>query len=294
MAATKVATYSSAGRCIFCGRTEPTPGFARFGDEHIVPLAFGGDLIIPEATCKTCETIINRQIETPILSHEWRPLRDRLDWPTRKKGDRQARQQTFITMKDGRRKSIWIGDHSTPTILYRFDRPNILTGFRPSSPDANWTISMLGDTSKEASLREMHPDWDGRHKIKSRPYEFARLVAKISHAYAVAEWGLDSFSHGLTDLILGRDTDYFYRVGGLLDLQPVAEGEGNHGFELGMLFVSPTVAHLIVEFRFLKMIVGPLYQAVVGEIDLENPSHRRTFDECRRKGKLETKPLARP
>ena len=40
----------------------------RFHDEHIVPLALNGALILSEASCQQCERIINREIENCLLT----------------------------------------------------------------------------------------------------------------------------------------------------------------------------------------------------------------------------------
>src|SRR5258708_37034090 len=101
--------YLPVGSCIYCGATQPTPGFSRFGDEHIVPFAFGGKLLLPEASCRTCERIINKQIETPVLRQEWGPLRDKMGWPTRDRPGRLKRTHARIRRKDGSSNKITLG-----------------------------------------------------------------------------------------------------------------------------------------------------------------------------------------
>ncbi|MGH7226437.1 MAG: HNH endonuclease, partial [Gemmataceae bacterium] len=159
--------YAPVGRCIYCGATKPVLGYARFADEHIIPLALGGDLVLPEAVCKRCEITINKQIETPVLVHEWRPLRDKLGWPTRKPSARKGRTHATITMIDGSTKNIPLSEHSTPTPIYEFDTPNILSGLTPSSPNVNWRMVVFAETEKEATLRKQYPAWNGRHTIKT-------------------------------------------------------------------------------------------------------------------------------
>ena len=39
------------GVCIYCGRTED------LSDEHIIPLALGGRLVLPEASCSICAAL---------------------------------------------------------------------------------------------------------------------------------------------------------------------------------------------------------------------------------------------
>src|SRR5271165_2543948 len=54
--------YEPIGRCIYCGAKRYTSNdpLAKLGDEHIIPLAFGGNLLLPEASCRACEKITSR------------------------------------------------------------------------------------------------------------------------------------------------------------------------------------------------------------------------------------------
>ena len=93
--------YPPVGRCIYCGATSPSPGTERFGDEHIIPLAFGGNLVLREAACKECEKIINREIETPVLFKEWGYLRIKRNFPSRKKKSLSTRSHVTLRRNDG-------------------------------------------------------------------------------------------------------------------------------------------------------------------------------------------------
>lgn len=76
-------TYPPVGRCIYCGTKE-----GDLTDEHIVPFALGGNMILPKASCIPCQRIINQEIETPtlnVLSGSYGPLRLGLNLPTRNK-----------------------------------------------------------------------------------------------------------------------------------------------------------------------------------------------------------------
>src|ERR1700730_18119661 len=50
--------YKPVGRCIYCGSLEYSTDSSRpLAEEHIIPLALGGDRILPEASCRKCERI---------------------------------------------------------------------------------------------------------------------------------------------------------------------------------------------------------------------------------------------
>ena len=112
--------YPPVGRCIYCGATEPPADIGRFTDEHIIPLAMGGNLILPQASCKQCEKIINREIETPVCSQEWGLLRAKRNFPTRNKKKRKAKTHQKVRRIDGSTMRIPLADLSTPVCLYKF------------------------------------------------------------------------------------------------------------------------------------------------------------------------------
>src|SRR5690349_19487842 len=73
-------TYPPAGRCIYCPPSRSQwPGLTR---EHIVPDKFGGKLILPQASCLDCQAIINKEIETPMLTKYWKVTRALLNMKT--------------------------------------------------------------------------------------------------------------------------------------------------------------------------------------------------------------------
>jgi len=44
--------FPTKGKCIYCGASD-----VKLSDEHIVPLAFGGQHVIQEASCSDCAKI---------------------------------------------------------------------------------------------------------------------------------------------------------------------------------------------------------------------------------------------
>src|SRR5216684_6936002 len=120
--------YSPVGKCIYCGETKLPPGILRFGDEHIIPFSMGGTLILREASCKRCEKLINRELETPVTSQEWGDLRAKRKFPTRNKLNRKKRTHVAIRAIDGSLMRVPLADHSTPVLLYKFSEARILSG----------------------------------------------------------------------------------------------------------------------------------------------------------------------
>jgi len=42
-------------------------------------------------------------------------------------------------------------------------------------------MDVLTDHDCEMSLKAKYPEWDGKHRIKTRPHELTRLIAKIGY-----------------------------------------------------------------------------------------------------------------
>lgn len=279
--------YPSVGKCIYCGTEELPEGLNRFGDEHIVPFAFGGNLILPESSCRECERVINREIESPILSQEWGDFRAARNFPTRRRKSRTKYKK--LRRKNGSFFKMQISDYSAPTPLYLFSEARIFEGIPAGMDEQRWTLKFLSDGDEEMACREKYPDWDGKHIFKTRPYEFARLIAKIGYAYASAELGLGTFEPSVTDIILGRDDDYFYWVGGTWEIPPPATSGGSHTFELHFLVRKFDIL-VIVNIRLFSQTETPIYHAVIGRILFDNPEHMAAFEQHRLNGKLEEMP----
>jgi hypothetical protein len=277
--------YPSIGRCIYCGaaRYSPRQPERKLGDEHIIPLAMDGHLILPEASCEECERTINRGIETPITNLEWGYFRSKRKFPTRNKKNRKTHIQ--LRRKNGSHLRVEVEDYSCPVLSYKFGEARILSGLPPGTDHLRWTAEVLTDHDAEIEMKRRFPDWDGVHRLKTRPYEFARLIAKIGYSYAVAELGLGAFTPFVTEIILGKSEDWFYAVGGSWEIEPPVEG-GGHITGIDVIVKSATKFWIRVNMRFFSAVKTPSYHVIVGEIDLDLPEQSSIFEKHRLSGKI--------
>ncbi len=275
--------YSPVNECIYCKETTPP-----LDTEHIIPYAFGGNLLLPKASCRKCAKIINKQIETPILSHEWGALRAKHRFPTRNKNKRR----THITVyeKDGAAKKISIKEHSTPVPLYRFKQARILSGAPRGDDNHHFTMSILTSHKEEMAMKTEVANWNQKHQFFAQPLPFARLLAKIAHGYITAELGIGTFIPLTLDLILGRTDDYSMTVGGIWDIPPPVPG-GDHITDIHMLFASSVLALVIVDIRLFSAAETPCYHVVAGNINFHRPEHVRAFEKHKIGGKIKHIPL---
>jgi hypothetical protein len=153
-----------------------------------------------------------------------------------------------------------------PGLLLTFeykDLPGILQR-RPMTEDFHGILTwhhLPGFSQKIGRLARAYPiiesvslgnQGDGR--------ELARMLAKIAHAYSVAELGLSSFKPFLTNIILNRPPMYVgHYVGGLRHDE---KGKDLHHIEISTFWPDQ---YIVVEIRLFADRTLPLYVVVVGE-----------------------------
>ena len=276
--------YAPVGQCIYCGILDVPQGMKRFHDEHIVPLALNGALILPEASCRQCERIINMQIENR-LAEEYAYFRTKYGLPTRRPKNRK-KTVNLPSIKGG-----WIDvpatEYTAPVPLYRFKTARILSGAPPISNSHAWTMDILGSGDEEVRLQKKYPLWTKAHILKAQPYQFARFIAKVAYGYAVAELGIDCFDPLANDIILGRSHNFFRFVGSEPREMPPSgwPGGGKHHFSLAVRCVRDNVGLVVVDVKLFAAAGTPVYHAVIGEIDLGKPAHFLAWERHRSYGR---------
>ena len=279
--------YAAVGHCIYCGTTDLPPCARRFSDEHIMPLALNGGLILPEASCLHCARIINKEIENHVLSEEWGHFRAKHKLPTRR--PKKRIKAVFLPRRAGGSVRVPASEYTAPTPLYNFPATaRLLSGSQPIPNSHAWTMTLLADGDEETRLQRRYPLWTGEHCIRPEPYRFARFVAKIAYSFAVAEVGLHCFRPLATDIILGRSDDYFRFVGSA-PLKPPAAGwpsGGGHYVGITIQFVQEGVGLVVVEVKLFAEAGTPAYHAAVAEIDTKDPGRLAALEQYRLAGRL--------
>jgi hypothetical protein len=177
--------YSPVGSCIYCGQST-----GKLSKEHIIPLALGGTQILPKASCPSCAKI-NQKIEEFCLRPMLGPLRIRLNLPTRHPKERPEKVDLELHHNDGRREMKTIPATEYPRFFpgFRWPEPGLVRGLPPSDTFEGELIVRFNDEELK------------RHMIASAKLKlfavnvdaFARMLAKIAHAYAVAQLGIGGF-----------------------------------------------------------------------------------------------------
>lgn len=264
----QIKTYAPVGRCIYCGAAEWEPGTARkLGDEHIIPEGLGGRLVLPEASCKSCEK------ETSRFELEW--LRSAYYAARVQKGlgKKKKRPPTHLPLKvevDSRIvvKQIRIDKYPAMVVTLLFDRPGVLVGMNTPRRELSGGVAVgthvsfgehLGEHLAQGTVTFEPP----RASATSR--ELGRMLAKIAHAYAVAELGPQQFRPFLLPIITGADlSDLAHYVGGTRQFPK--QTSVPYEIELRSVTSDDHRLYLMVAVRLLADMNGlPEYWIVVGE-----------------------------
>lgn len=257
------------GRCIYCGSDG---GEKRLSDEHIIAYSLSSDAYLPKASCTKCakktsylEGYAARQVFGPIRVHF------RI----------QSRRQTIaldpievVFQTDQGEELRRVANDKVPPHLFLpiFEPPGLLVDKAPSPIGKFEPWAWHTEDAKER-LRSLLRDGDQSCEIRPniKAIVFARMLAKIAHATAVAYLGVDSFEHYLPPLILGEDENAAYFVGGAAPptdpLPPIPYSKSTHHHTIGIqVMSSPGKPDIIaIGVRLFHHVGSPTYGVIVGK-----------------------------
>jgi hypothetical protein len=261
--------YPPVGHCIYCSSTG-APG-ETLGEEHIIPLSFGGNLILPLASCRRCAKITGKTEDHCVkgLISTARPHLGIRGRQTKKTSlsrgpvyiEQPNRTETGSTLLHEHPGMLLMPVMPYPAALLGQSLPNVGDGpvsirlaMRPMTPDiGERSATIMKKTGRRISITK------GIGAI-----ECYRLIAKIAHAFAVAELGSNTFTPFLKNLILGEQpmfADHF--VGSAM----VNDAASRHLHELNF---APAVDQIfseliVVRVRLFASLDMPTHYAVVGQ-----------------------------
>jgi HNH endonuclease len=213
-------TYPSLGCCIFCGPTD-----LELTDEHIIPRAIGGKLIIDDATCKACQKIINEEFEHEVLDKMLYGNRALLGIKSRKTNKpkdfikvrlapsepapkRSSNDYMFKDTEDWK-----VSDHPIVLNHVKFEPPGMI--LTPPRPDPSTIVHFRLHVNSEEDHRKFVEmgEQNKAPMILANFSKYARMLAKIAFCAAVAKLGINSFRSFITEFIIKEDDRIFYFVG---------------------------------------------------------------------------------
>lgn len=243
--------YAPVGRCIYCG--EPATS-----DEHIIARALGGSLLLPQASCEACAKITSA-VEDHCLAKMYASARRQFGLPTYHK--KRARRPRSLVL-DGVDVPVADPDYPGLIVSLGFDAPSIL-GLSPPAPEVlrgHVAVGMLPEFGERLNrVRRGSQAVSFRTGLEAHVY--GRMLAKIGHAYAVAELGLNGFKPLLPDIIRQPESPFIGRlVGGSF-------GHGGEGEDLHEIRIDERVGPglVVVQLRLFADRDLPSYWVVAGE-----------------------------
>jgi hypothetical protein len=258
-----ITRYPAVGQCIYCGTKQPP-----LRAEHIIARALNGTLILPEASCDDCGKITgkiegfntqNLGLFGPARYANRMRSRQRSKWPKVLPVGIQEEGGPEITI------DVPLAEFPASISLPVLRSARWLDGEpddgSPTRGSSWWT------TRHEGRLQAFVRKWGLKRGTRVfsgtvNPSQFSQMLAKIAHAAAVAEFGIDGFTPMALDLAMGRSQSINYLVG-CSPVEPQPPPKENHLHSIR--FRSHGAGHpLLVEIRLFASFGAPRYHVVVG------------------------------
>lgn len=135
--------YEPVNQCIYCGSTHS------LSDEHIIPYALNGNLVLPKASCKSCADI-TKQFEQTVARTIYGTFRNKNQFRTRRKKERPNYIPVYTTGENGIQERIDVTVNDYPNIFLSIDAPppGILENREPSDKNPELLISLKGNANE--------------------------------------------------------------------------------------------------------------------------------------------------
>ncbi|RHW22366.1 HNH endonuclease [Pseudomonas jilinensis] len=259
--------YQPVRRCIYCGQQGDA-----LTTEHIVPRGLHGNLLLPEASCKACEKITS--------SFEHRVLRGFMEQGRRAMGISSRHKQhkksatlpvTFIGADDSTwTKDLPVADGLHVLHLPVFIRPLCLGGISRDGNPESLEVRPVSETIhigffEKIILENGAVGVTFAHRIDLWP--FARLLAKIAHAYYIAEKGWFAPEESpVLPLIMGRSRlakQWLGCLDGAHEQLRLPGSKALHLLDIVELTDGDGTICTIVRIKLLSTDAGPTYAVAV-------------------------------
>jgi hypothetical protein len=257
-------------RCVFCGSVGDE---GLLTDEHAIPRALGGRLVLRNGTCASCREITSR-FESKCLNSMFVAVRAHHQYKASTSKKRRGKLPIKIVKPDQSEQVVMIPVRQYPVTLF-------LPDFSPPTLDLNTVVELKVTRIKNwgivtdyqdriAALQKLTNSRILKVPCRMEPRAFGRMLAKIAHCLAIGKVGPDRFTPLLTNIILKDDGPISGFIGGAPYSLSLPDGpRPYHQFQLVTgahpKFSNPLLVCLLKLFAFA--VDPPTYQIVVGETD---------------------------
>jgi hypothetical protein len=253
------------GQCIYCGDNN-----SPLSDEHVVPYGLGGDLVLAQASCKSCAAVTGR-LEQQLLRGHWWPYRRQLGLATRRPGEQPDDFPAELVTVIGEKIPVRIRARDYPILaLYRFEAPAILSGSQLANPvpvGRVWITKLNPLPSVVGANGQVRPVLESdkiEYPIMMDARQFVRFLAKVALGYAVSRVGIEAFAEIYANrVVLGDGSGALIYVGEVLEPEFHVLISPNHLHGLEVRRHDALLSVLIQLFRKVGE-PPPVYEVVVG------------------------------
>ena len=251
--------YPPYGKCIYCDALE---GLAT---EHIIPFGLGGTLELPQASCVRC-AVETSKVERVVLRGELRPVRVFRALKSRRKHKDAPTTYPLVVIRDGVEETVDLPLERYPILVPFPDfAPARIAIGEKSKPgiDVAGIITVSFGIDPASVLRDLGATSIKPH-VRTRPAQFARMVAKIAYSMAAATGALSLLKgpSPIREVILGANTHIGDYVGTLT--YPLDAFDG----QLHRVIVLPDIGtgQLVADVQLFSDSHAPRYGVLLGEL----------------------------
>lgn len=276
--------YPAAGRCIYCGSPvyDPHNPSRRLGDEHIVPEGLGGNLILPEASCKNCEGATS-SFEGMCLRRMFGPMRIHLGLPSKRLRDRPTTLPVEVQIGPNdpvQNVEVPVSEHPAMFAIRLTDPPLVFgkgTAERGREVLAHFVASVADCNAKLERIRLNLNAHMVRTSAAIAGPAWHLMLAKIAHSFCVANNELDGFYPFLPEYISKKNSSNLDMFVGVMDEDvdlPTTELQTSHiRHSLQNLWITRgNQTYLFTKIRLFGNFGFTQYSVVVGRMYQLRPS----------------------
>ena len=241
------------GRCIYCGSEDSLT------DEHVIPYALNGVIVLNRGSCKKCANIISR-IERRVLRGPLSDYRYLKQFKSRSKYKEfvPTKNYTFQN-KQGKlaQREMHLNEVGVYMFLPQFAEPKYFGG---NPNDTGIEIKGIHKFSALPKKNNIKPDIDEVKITQDFPTElFLRFLCKIALGYVSLIYPREKYKSFITDFILGKKS-------GIQDWQYIGSPEkstfSNNEIAIKVYLTKKVIWCEIKLFNDLPV----TYKVVVGEL----------------------------
>ncbi len=257
--------YSEVGLCIYC---LSDGGYEGLRDEHIIPYSLQGNWILPKSSCKECEKVTSKFER--ICAHDiYGSFRIREKLQTRRP-EKRPTNVGVIAEVGSAEFPLKVPEKGAIALfpIFHLFPPGVLRV--PPNKNLNWEGVRL-EIKTDAPREPEHWHHLPRGSLRFGPVKFdidafAKLCAKIGHAYAVALFGLNGFNHWLPAYILGQNASLPYLIGS--SQESISQKNLAHSLSWSVYEIEEGPV-LAINIQIFPVLGQPPVTAVVGSLSQE-------------------------